>query len=202
MIFSFQKLNLLICYSGPILAVLPIYFGVNIVKLTDSPVSEAETKGYWALNEFGNTTLFKSYAVMALLFEYLTPLPMLITLNILTVIKFKKVMANKIEVVGRSSETQRAEKAMIRFTRLIITLTFINIVTRTLDSCITVFFRFKIFFNVKISDEVDAILDLARYVSLIPFFGAHALDGVLYYIYDKNMRSLFSRIVPREEGTA
>ncbi len=177
------------CYLVPILLVIPIPFAITIRKVSDSPT---ETLGLWTLTDFGNTLFFKVYSVCTLFLESILPLILLISLNTIVHTRFKKLMAKKSKALQKQSQ-KKAEKANNTFTRLIITLTFICIVSRTFDTSIDVFVRAKIFFHFPLSDELYAMAYFIRYVAIFVLLTSHALDGLLYYFFDRNFRALFSR---------
>ena len=181
MIFFF-KANLFICFAVSTTILLPAFLAIKVVKSSDSPT---ETKGYWELNAFGQTAFFKIYSVLLLLVENIIPLITLIVLNKKALSKFKKVMWMVV------LDNRRADRANIRFTRLTFTLTFICIAVRTLDTIIGVFNRGTLVFSWKLSYEQDALLRFIRTISFFFLFGAHAFDNILYFIYDKKLKSLF-----------
>lgn len=166
----------------PTILTVPFYFGVQVVKSSDSP-----TSGYWTLTEFGETSFFKIYSVLIMLIESVIPLITLMVLNKISLAKFKIIMWMVVQ------DNRRADQANNRFTKLILTLTFICIVTRSFDIAITIYNRAKLFFRIELTEDLNALLRLVRNVSYLLVFAAHALDGLLYYFSDKKMKSIFSR---------
>ena len=181
------KLNLFICFSSPIILIIPAYFAVKVMKSLDADNATA----YWTLTDFGKTPFFKLYAVLLLLLENVLPLILLIVMNLINHFKFKSIMKRKVQVI--SDADVRADKANNRFTKLIITLTFICIVTRSFDTLFAVYNRVRLFFGIVLSDELEALLNLLRACSFFLLFGGHACDGILYFFFDKNLKSLFTR---------
>ena len=88
-------------------------------------------------------------------------------------------------------DNRRADQANNRFTKLTITLTFICIVARTFDTIIAIFNRLRLVYGWILSDDLEALLKLVRAVSYFISFSAHALDGILYYFFDKKIKGLF-----------
>jgi hypothetical protein len=72
-------------------------------------------------------------------------------------------------------------------------LDFIVIVSRTFDMGLDIYIRIKLFFSIALTDEVYEISYFVRYVAFFLLIAAHGLDGVVYYLYDKNFRILFGK---------
>lgn len=169
----------------PVLLVSPAYFGIQVVKSSDSPT---ETKGYWIPSAIGQTVLFKIYIFLVLFLESVLPLISLLVMNIIAVVKFRKIktmIANVIE--------QRTQETLSRYTKLIIILTFICISTRSLDTTLAIYRRVNLFIGIVMTDKLEALFQLFRHFSLFLLFAEHALDGVLYYIFDMNMTEFLKR---------
>ena len=110
---------------------------------------------------------------MLLMAESVLPVISLTVTNIIAVVKFRNVMKKKREIA--------------------ITLTFICVIARTFDATFAIFSRVRLFLEIVVSDELEALFGLFRGISFAVMFTEHALDGVLYYIFDKNMRTIFKR---------
>ena len=147
--------------------------------------------GFWTLTEFGLSTFFKVYSLILLLFETIIPLGVLITMSVISLRKFRKLMISKRSISMDGSYIIAAE---MNFTRLIIALTSICILTRTFDSIMAIYYREKLFFDIKFSETLDAMLYFIKHISTGLLFGAHSLDGLLYYSYDIQMKRLFNQI--------
>lgn len=165
--------------------VAPAYFSVQVVKTSDSP---AETSGYWTFSEFGLTKHMKLYSIFVLLLESLIPLISLIVMNSIAQLKFSEIMKKKRAII---SNDLRAKKASHRFTRLIITLTLISIITRAFDTSLAIFFRARLLTGMAVSIELNALVKLLRAAAFFLQFAGHALDGLLYFFFDSQLRSLF-----------
>lgn len=182
------KVNLLVCYSLPIIFVFPFYFGIQVVKLPvyDSPVTAITTatnQGYWTMTHFGDKKLFQVYLLAILLVESLIPTLLLIIFNIISLIKFKLVV--KKNVITPDSLLRRVELQLVR---LVLILTFIIIFTRLFDSITAFASRFIIIWDIQVSNEVDALKRLLKQVAYIFLFAAHALDGFFYLFYDRQLK--------------
>jgi hypothetical protein len=178
--------------------------GNTIVKLSNSPT---ETSGYLMFSTSSKNIFNSLVAPMGVLFlEIVFPILHLTTFNIVALLRFKKVIDNKRKVLndpsGKSKRNKLSEKANHRFTRLIITLTFICILTRVFDMLTSILMRLKRsvdllgpngFLDSFLSNENNALLFLLKQTSFMLLFWSHALDGVLYFFYDKQMESLWNK---------
>jgi hypothetical protein len=158
--------------------------------------SKTETEGYWRLTDFGNSNFFKAYSVLILLLETIVPLVILLVFNIITLIKFKSIMSKKKRLTNTKT---KAKKATIKFTKLILALTFICILARTFDNITAIFKRLKTFYYFQISDEFTALIDLNKQIAYALLFAVHALDGILYFIYDKEIKRVFHQMFCAEK---
>lgn len=163
------------------------YFAVTVVKSSDSPT---ETKGYWKMTAFGETLFFQLYSVLALLVETVIPLTTLIVFNTISLVKFRKIMEAKRQMQN-GQKNKHAGEASERYTKLIIGLSFIAILVRSFDTVISIFYRIKIFYEIQFSPVMTSLLDLVYSLDFLLLTVTHSLDGIFYYIYDSQMRTLF-----------
>lgn len=178
---------------------IPNSFAFQIRKLTDSPI---ETRGYWTKTDFGRTNIFKIYIILIYLFKGILPLVMLISFNLKSLLRFKTLLetieggnnqCNVSMISFREDQNQDGHMVAIkklntRFTRMVISLTFICILTRFFDVAVGSFFVQKIVFSV---DFINVFLEqLLLALNVFVLITAHALDGLLYYYYDENMKGL------------
>ena len=164
----------------------PLYLSITIAKVSDSPL---ETRGYWSPSELSKTRYFRIYALLMLLMESPIPLVALIALNIAVLVKFRKIMANKRRLRGGG---QRVDGAISRFTRLILALSLICIVTRSIDATIAVLRRLNAADLITLSDQYKTVLNFFSRVSIFLMLAEHGLDVLLYYRYDNNLRVFLS----------
>ena len=181
------------CYSVASVFFIPGFFAIKFQKNSILPddVQSNKIMGFWTLTEFGLSTFFKVYSLILLLFETIIPLGVLITISVISLRKFRKLMISKRSISMDGSYIIAAE---MNFTRLIIALTSICILTRTFDSIMAIYYREKLFFDIKFSETLDAMLYFIKHISTGLLFGAHSLDGLLYYSYDIQMKRLFNQI--------
>lgn len=174
------------------------------MKLTDSPI---ETRGYWTKTDFGRTNIFKIYIILIFCFKNILSLVTLITFNLKSLIRFKTLLETvegdnnqcTVSMISfREDQNQDGHRVAIkkvnaRFTKMVISLTFICISTRFFDLAVCGFFTQRIVFSVDlINDFLEQLLSALNVFVLIT---AHALDGLLYYYYDENMKMLLIECV-------
>ena len=180
------KANILICFTVPTVLITPGYFAIDVYKSSDSPT---ETKGYWKLNEFGETKQFKLYAFIILILQTVIPLISLTVMNIIALVRFRKIKTDISSLNTPDINDERIQETINRYTKLIIILTFICVIARTFDATLSLYNRVRLFLGIVLSDDLEALSRLMRLVAYLLIFTEHALDGVLYYIFDKNMRA-------------
>ena len=177
---------------------LPGSFALNVVEVSDSP-----TDNYFQIHLNPDLTqnrlvklIFQFYEIAIAFFEGIFPIMSLTVMNIISIRKFKRIMKDKREMSegkGLMTEKRRFEKADIRFTKLIILLTFIQILTRLFDCIISILLRIKYIENIRI-DVSDSLIFFLREVSSILLISAHSFDGVLYFLYDTQVKRVLIRI--------
>ena len=125
------------------------------------------------------TIFFRAYFVLVSIFESAILIIMLLAFNIISLFKLKILI--KTQRVTRNENHFKLIK--IKITRLIIFLTFICLVTRTLDFIISTILRVWRLLNKCNSDkkEIEASLLLLRTISFLLIILAHALDSIFYY---------------------
>ena len=126
------KYNLLMCYSLGTIFILPAYFSIRIVQTT-----HFSSIFYWITSDFGLSLFLKLYILLIFLVESVIPVFFLLIMNIISIRKFRKVMATL------TTDQNKSVKAEKRFTKWILVLTAICLITRSLDLLSTVlgFFR-------------------------------------------------------------
>lgn len=174
LIFLFKKVNLLICYSLPsVLVTVPITWRLINPRLLD-------------------LLAFKAYILALILFSSCIPTISLIVLNILSLFKFKRVMKEKKKF---SNERRRIDKANVRFTRLVVSLGFICIVTRVFEAMAYTFDRVRFVFGVSFSQQATSLIDFLFEISSFLLIASYSLDTILYFVLDKQLRRIIRRIL-------
>jgi len=143
------------------------------------------TESYFRTNEFGETSIFQIYVVLLIFLESFIPIVVLFVLNAISLMRFLKLVR-----VSRNNRNEASyTNSKIQITRLIILLTFICFATRVFDFIIITTIRLISTLKMNQIDEIVTLLYLLRAISFLLLFVAHALDGVLYYFYDRHLKS-------------
>ena len=167
----------------PLILSIPYYAGIEVVKASNSPT---ETAGYWRLTAFGKT--IQLYALVVLFFESLIPTLLLVVLNIISLIRFKMMM-------NRVTPTALMRHVEIKLVRLVLILTFICIFTRMLDNLTEFFARGLFVLGTQLSSEMESLRILSRQTAIFFLFGAHALDSILCYFYDRHLKYVACQLI-------
>ena len=147
---------------------------------------------------YSESIYFKVYLFFLFLFEFVIPLCTLSTMNILSVFKFKSLMQRHGNLTGNQTDAREAE---VRFTKMILFLSFISLLTRLIDLAITIPNRIA-FFSPDTFDK--GTIQLLIFSKSFSFFGVNlvlALDGLVYLRMDKNIWKLirsftrFNRVI-------
>lgn len=139
---------------------------------------------------------FKVYAFLFSIVQNVIPILVLVILNTVSLIKFKRFMSKKRR--NASIKRSRINGSEERFTRLILTLTFIGIINHFLEFFANTFYRLKVLQVVEFSLEFAEIISVMKIFSLFCKFLEHALDTLLYFVYDTNLRSLVFDLFKKE----
>jgi len=134
------------------------------------------------------TIFFRTYFVLVPIFESAIPIITLLAFNITSLFKLKTLINT--QRVTRNENHFKLVK--IKITRLIIFLTFICLVTRTLDFIISTILRVWGLLNKCNNEkkEIEASLLLLRTISFFLIIFAHALDSIFYYFGDSLLKAV------------
>lgn len=180
-----MQANLFICYSIPILTSIPYYISVECVKASNSTT---ETDGYWKLTDLGHTLFIRLFTVAVLFLEGLIPTILLIILNTISLIQFKRVLS-------RVTQTPFIRSVEINLVRMVLILTLICIISRSLEILTEFFARGVFVLKVKLSREAESVRVVLKQIAFLCIFGAHALDGLVYYYYDRHLKQVARKII-------
>jgi hypothetical protein len=97
-------------------------------------------------------------------------------------------MKNKEQIVTNQQQPG-INRANSRFTKLIITLTFLSICTKSLDFLSEVVIRASRTNLVSFSEQFFSLSGLFMQITYFLVFVTHALDVVLYFFNDKQLRA-------------
>ncbi len=180
-----KKSNLLICFLFPAICTLPYYFAFDIVK--------SVRKGSYIkqLNEFGVSGVFAAYFFLMFLIETVIPLAIHLFLNIVSIYKFKNLMERHANLTNNQTEARMAE---VRFTKMVLLLSFITSVTRILDLIFTIGNRIYYIAPYLFQPGAGDKIMFAKSLSNLIVYGAFALDVLVYLIMDNNLWRLISTI--------
>lgn len=185
-----------------LLASLPNTQAFEIVTVSNSNKS----KGYWTKTDFGRTNALEIYLFLSTLWEGVIPLAMLVCFNMKSLALFNQIVEKsggadnqddlemesfREDYINQSSLEMRKRFTDVnnRFTKMVISLTFICILTRSSDVVAGIFFFTRFCFP-DIFGEYYSLEQFILALGMFTLIGAHALDGLLYYYYDRHMNKL------------
>lgn len=173
-------------------AVVPFYFAFNVVRVSNSSL------GHMKVTNFGGTMFFKLYAFLFSIVQNIIPTLVLVILNTVSLVKFKRFISKK----RRNASVKRSKinGSEERFTRLILALTFIGIINHFLEFVANTFYRLKVLQVVEFSLRFAEMISVMKIFSLFCKFLEHALDTMLYFVYDTNLRSLVFNLFKKEHS--
>lgn len=140
------------------------------------------------MTAFGETSYFRLYSLIVLLFSDTFPTLLLIILNIVTVIKLKLTLS-------RMAQTSFLRQVEINLVRLVLILTFICIFTRVFDTATSFLIRFNTVFGIELSEEAKSWEELLKQMAYFCLFAAHALDGIFCYLYDRHLKYVACQLI-------
>lgn len=178
-----------VIFLVPIIASTIIFFGIEIKPEEDGDLY------YWTFSEFGKTIIYKIISIIVILPESLLLVMILTVMNILTLRDFIQYSKNK--AVLRSLNRREQNNQNIQFTRIIIILTILFIVTALFDNSSAIFARLIILFELELNQETIAIGDCIRQFTLLLIFIIHSFDVFIYVPMDRNLRRLIRRLFSR-----
>lgn len=185
-LFFNPKANLLICYLIPTIFSIPYFFGIEVVKVSDSS-AVMEGSFVWLNSEFGEQKTYKLYTVAALVFGNLIPTLVLIILNTISLIKFRQMLSNM-------ADTSFLRSVRTNIVRLVLVLTFVCIFVRVFDLLSAFPLWFESLLQIE-SEEMNSLLNLVRQIAFFCLFSAHALDGIFCYFYDRLIKQVACQLV-------
>jgi hypothetical protein len=183
-----KKLNLFSCLSFSFIICVPAIFAVYVVKV---PLNG---KFKLTLNIFGSSIYYKLYLFLTFLIDTVIALLTLLSINIVTVYKFKNVMDRHADLTGNQTEARKAER---RFTRMVFLLSAITSVTRIIDMVTSIFNRLLVIAPSAFDQgDVELIL-FAKSITVIFINIALAFDALVYLRMDKNIWGLILNFTGR-----
>jgi len=171
--------NLSICLGFSAILNLPLYFSFELLPIGSDDMFVLK------LNYFGQSNIFKVYAVFTFFNEIFLSVFVLGFLQIISVFKFREKMIRKGHLLKNRTETKRAEKM---YTKMVFILTTICLITRFIDAINSISLRIVVLRIYEITDSTNYYLILLNDISLMLLFSAHAFDILVYIIIDPNLR--------------
>jgi hypothetical protein len=173
-----KKFIMFLCFSFSIIFAVPAYFAFIIEKIPN---------GFFIkkLSNFGISQIFNSYSIAILLFDTVIPIVIILFLNLASIYKFRKRVR-----IHHNLTRINENKTENRYSKLVIILTTICIISRLLDLVTNILFRFSIFNpSIFTNSEVVLIIFSVNLTNLF-LFVIHAADGILYLVMDTNLSRL------------
>jgi len=120
--------------------------------------------------------------------ESIVPVTALVCLNIVAVYRFRQRLAARAALGATSNQ---AASASDRFTRYILLLTGVCLVTKSLELISAAFTRMNVFSVIEFSVEQSAMIHLSKEVTNCMLYAAHGFEAVVYFKMDMNLRKIF-----------
>ncbi len=183
---------------------VPSYFGFKIVEQKYTGSNDSEIYFQRVANGFGKTMYFKIYFVSLATFEGFLIVSMTV-MNLMSLFKFRKLVNEKKRLTIRPeqnrlmTERRHIDQANIRFTRLIIILTFIQIFSQIFERASGILIRIVInndaIHNLR---QFDSLLATLRRLNYFLQISIHSLDGIFYFFCDFQLRRAFRGLFRRQ----
>jgi len=150
----------------------------------------------WYIKDIGYNMYYIFYILALFIFDTIATPILLAVYGVLSVRKFRQALALKARVSQQSTEAERKQNDN-RFTMLIIILTLICAIYRTVDCLTGIILRIGNFGIVKYSSEALHMIQISRDISQFLVFSAHALDGIVIFMMDKNLIAIVKQLFTR-----
>lgn len=190
-------LNIKLKFYIPLLLFVPILLSVPSYVAVDIKPEVTGDLYYWTLSELGNSLLFKVYGAVVLLPGTLILLIVLTVMNILTIKAFYEYTKKK-AVLLKEKRTLK-DKQKIRFTRIMIILTVLFIISELCIVFTDLFGRLIVSFDTEYQEELLALGNCLRQFGLLFVFAIHSLDLFVYVPMDKNMTKLVKTVFSKNK---
>lgn len=180
--------NLAICFGLGVAVFLPTYIGMKIKASKSSGMS------YWELNEFGTSQYFSFYVLFLFFIETLIPLIILTTLNLLSVRYYRR---DRYERIRYQITITGLKKIELRFTRTVLRLNMILIVSRGLDMIIETIFRLTLIGILLVDYKTEILIRGFKQLSFCILIAVHAFESLVYLKMDQNIKRVVSELFQR-----
>ncbi len=175
-----KKFIMFLCFSFSIIFAVPAYFAFIIEKIPN---------GFFIkkLSSFGISQIFNSYSIAIILFDTVIPIIIILILNLASIYKFKRRVRIHHNLTRKKLNENKTEN---RYSKLVIILTTICIISRLLDLVTTILFRSSVVNPSMFTDSEVAIIIFSVNLTNLFLFVIHAADGILYLVMDSNLSRL------------
>jgi len=173
-----KKLNLFFCLMISFSFFLPAYLSVYVVK---NPLNGTFKLSF---NVFGASVYFKVYFFVLFLIETIMPLSLFLWLNIVSRLAFKHLMQRHADLTGNQSMARSAED---RFTKMVLLLSAVTLVTRLIDMVASTFNRISIIAPSAFNQSNLELILFSKTLSFNFISTALAIDALVYLRMDKNI---------------
>jgi hypothetical protein len=170
--------NLTFCFAFPLCLYVPYFFMYELQ-------STYKTEYVLELTGFGKSPGFQIYLVASGLLDIIISVFALGFFNILSVIYFRKQMIRKGHLLKNRTTTKRAE---VTHTKMIFILSTICLITRSIDTSVGILTRLMTLKKFEYSADFESMIKFLYELSSLMIFMAHALDFLVYFVMDRNLR--------------
>ena len=171
------------------IAVLP-YFAIQIKEINQTGIY------FFNTTNFGKSEFYRFYALGALVAESVLPIMLLTLLNLGVLVKFKKRMKKKLRFCTNTADF--IKRSEINFTKMILILTGVFIITHFLDLLGSIENRLILCFAVEFTPPLKSILNLFRQLTYLFLYIQYAFNIVIYIANDQNLLKAFRELWPKK----
>lgn len=188
-------LNIKLKFYVPSIFLIPVLVSILIFMAIEIKPEENGDLYYWTLSEYGESMFFKILSSIIILPESLLLVMILTIMNILTTKAFIEYSRKKATLKNQNKRVK--DKQKIQFTRMMIILTILYIVTALFDDATAMLTRITIYLDIEFSSHTIALFNCARQLSLLMIFASHSFDVFIYVPMDQNLSRLIRRTFSR-----
>ena len=188
----FNKKNIL--SNVPKILILFVYFLISTILIlpwwfTIDIVQTNEADSYtWTRSEYGQSTIAKVYVILVFIVESIIPCFCLLILFVIAKFKFNKVIKNSSSMLA--SDPASLVSLEMRFSRFTLIIMSIFLFTHILDLFVGIANRLVFVIGMDVTSELASLINFTRQFTYLVIFSSHALNSLLYYIMDRNLRDL------------
>ena len=178
------KCHMLCCLMVPFSVGVPVIFSFQLKPLNQTHMF------YWTLTSFGETRFFQCYTLVLLIVEYFIPICLLLILNLIILSKYKRRMRAKLSL--SIVATQVIRKSEIRFTKIILIVTGVFVISRALDMMGSLFSRLEYILIINYIVLDKALINLMRQITYLVVLLQYTVNIFIYVSIDPNLLELLN----------